>query len=132
VNIIADTNILVRAILQDDPAQCRTARALLNAATLIAISLPCLCELVWVLCQSAKLPRKDVATIIRNLIDNTAIVTNRPAVTAGLAVLDAGGDFADGILAHEGAALGGEIFVSFDKKATTLLSQQGIPARLLV
>lgn len=50
---------------------------------------------------------------------------------AGLALLEAGGDFADGIMAHEGRGLGGETFVSFDKKATALLSQQGEATRLL-
>lgn len=41
---------------------------------------------------------------------------NRSAVEAGLAVLEAGGDFADGIIAYEGNWLGGETFVSFDKR----------------
>jgi hypothetical protein len=56
---------------------------------------------------------------------------NRPAVEAGLAILNAGGDFADGLIAFEGRWLGGETFVSFDKKAVSLLAQQGQPARLL-
>jgi hypothetical protein len=32
-------------------------------------------------------------------------------------MLDAGGDFADGVIAYEGKWLGAETFVSFDKKA---------------
>jgi len=52
-------------------------------------------------------------------------------VEAGLAVLDAGGDFADGIMAHEGKWLGGETFVSFDRNAVSLLTKQGNAARLL-
>jgi predicted nucleic-acid-binding protein len=56
---------------------------------------------------------------------------NRPAVETGLAVLDAGGDFADGIMVHEGQWLGGETFVSFDRKAVAVLSKQGRDARLL-
>ena len=43
------------------------------------------------------------------------VVVNRPAAEAGLALLDAGGDFADGIIAYEGSRLGADIFVSFDK-----------------
>lgn len=50
---------------------------------------------------------------------------------AGLAVLDAGGDFADGVIAYEGTWLGGDIFVSFDKKAVALLSIQGHKTRVL-
>jgi len=56
---------------------------------------------------------------------------NRPAVEAGLALLEAGSDFANGIMAHEGKWLGGKTFVSFDKKAVTLLSNQGEATQLL-
>ncbi|NMG71860.1 type II toxin-antitoxin system VapC family toxin [Parazoarcus communis] len=131
MKITADTNVLARAILQDDPAQCHTARKLLKDASLIAVSLPSLCELVWILRQGAKLPKEDVATAIRALLDTANVSMNRPAVEAGLALLEAGGDFADGIMAHEGKWLGGETFVSFDKKAVTLLSKQGEATQLL-
>lgn len=131
MKITADTNVLARAILQDNAAQCRTARKLLKNATLIAVSLPSLCELVWLLRRGAKLPKEDVAVAIRALLDTGNVVMNRPAVEAGLALLEADGDFADGIMAHEGKWLGGETFVSFDKKAVMLLSSQGEAARLL-
>jgi predicted nucleic-acid-binding protein len=48
-----------------------------------------------------------------------------------LEVLEAGGDFADGIIAHEGAWLGAQEFVSFDKQAVKLLKAQGKRARIL-
>lgn len=131
MKITADTNVLARAILQDDPAQCRSARKLLKSATLIAVSLPSLCELVWILRQGAKLSKEDVSGAIRALLDAGNVAMNRPAAEAGLAMLEAGGDFADGIIAHEGKWLGGETFASFDKKAVTLLSKQGESARLL-
>lgn len=60
------------------------------------------------------------------------VVMNRLAAEAGLAMLEAGGDFADGVIAYEGHWLGGETFTSFDKKAVELLTDQGKPARLLV
>ena len=50
---------------------------------------------------------------------------------AGLAVLNEGGDFADGLIAYEGTWLGGETFVSFDKKAVSLIARQGQQAKLL-
>jgi predicted nucleic-acid-binding protein len=56
---------------------------------------------------------------------------NRPAIEAGLSVLDAGGDFADGVIAYEGDWLGAEEFVSFDAKAVAVLQSQGSRARLL-
>lgn len=48
-----------------------------------------------------------------------------PAVEAGLTMLEADGDFADGVIAHEGHWLGGEVFVSFDQGAINVLRQQG-------
>jgi predicted nucleic-acid-binding protein len=56
---------------------------------------------------------------------------DRPAIEAGLEVLDKGGDFADGVIAYQGHWLGAEEFVSFDKQAVTLLRAQGRKARLL-
>jgi predicted nucleic-acid-binding protein len=130
--VSVDTNVLVRAVLQDDPEQGLAASKLLKAASLIAVSLPCLCELVWILRRGAKLPKEDVALTIRDLLNAAKVVMNRPAVEAGLAVLEAGGDFADGIIAYEGAWLGGETFVSFDKQAVDLVAAQGQAACLLV
>jgi predicted nucleic-acid-binding protein len=131
MNISVDTNVLARAVLQDDLVQCGIARKLLKEATLIAVPLPCLCELVWVLRRGAKLARQDVVAAIRALLDTENVVMNRPAAEAGLELLEAGGDFADGVMAYEGIWLGGETFVSFDKKAVALLSKQGMAARLL-
>ena len=59
------------------------------------------------------------------------VVVNRPAVETGLRMLDAGGDFADGIIAYEGNWLGAEIFISFDRRAVSLLTGQGQQARWL-
>jgi len=131
MKVAVDTNILVRAILYDDAQQARLAADLLRSADLIAISLPCLCELVWVLGRGAKLSRLEIAQSLRDLLSTENIVMNRPAVEAGLALLDAGGDFADGVMAYEGAWLGGQTFVSFDKQAVALLTQRKQAARLL-
>jgi predicted nucleic-acid-binding protein len=65
------------------------------------------------------------------LLAGANVVLNRPAAEAGLAVLDAGGDFADGVIAYEGNWLGAETFVSFDKKAVKLIDAQGRSTRLL-
>lgn len=49
MKISIDTNVLVRIVLQDDPAQMAIANQLVRNASLVAISLPCLCEMVWIL-----------------------------------------------------------------------------------
>lgn len=131
MKITADTNVLLRLILADDEAQGRAAVETMESANLVAVSVHSLCELAWVLSARNAMPRQDIASAIRALIDAQNVVVNRPAVEAGLAVLNAGGDFADGVIAFDGQWLGGETFVSFDKKAVALLTQQGAKAKLL-
>ena len=126
-----DTNVLVRAVVRDDPAQADVAAAVLTDAELIAVASPCLCEFVWVLLRVYGFQQADAASAIRALLAAANVEVNRPAVEAGLLVLDAGGDFADGVIAYEGNWLGGETFVSFDKKAVVLLTAQGQSTRLL-
>jgi predicted nucleic-acid-binding protein len=48
-----------------------------------------------------------------------------------MALLEAGGDFADGVIAFDGRRLGGETFVTFDKRAVARLTAQGVSARQL-
>jgi predicted nucleic-acid-binding protein len=126
-----DTNVLVRAVVRDDRVQADIAAKLLHSAELIAVGVSCLCEFVWVLRSVYRLPPSTAAAAIRALIEANNVEVNRPAVEAGLAVLDAGGDFADGAIAYEGRWLGAETFVSFDKKAVEMLEAQGVGARLL-
>jgi len=126
-----DTNILVRAVVCDDPDQARVAAQLLTEADLVAVALPCLCEFVWVLRKVYGFTAADVAEAIHTLLTVKNVVMNRPAVELGLSMLKAGGDFADAVIAYEGQWLGGETFVSFDKKAVTLLTTNGQAARLL-
>ncbi len=131
MKITADTNVLVRAITGDDRRQSLFAQAELADADMIAVTIPTLCELSWVLSKGYKIAPTAVAEAIRRLATSVNVVVNRPAVDAGLALLDQGGDFADGAIAFEGRWMGGETFVSFDKKAVTLLERQGQAARLL-
>jgi predicted nucleic-acid-binding protein len=131
MKVTVDTNVLVRAVVRDDPAQASVAAKVLTDAELIAVALPCLCEFVWVLLRVYNFQPSDAATAIRALLATANVEVNRPAVEAGLSMLEAGGDFADGAIAYEGNWLGGETFVSFDKNAVALLTAQGQFARLL-
>lgn len=131
MKVTVDTNVLVRAVVHDDPAQASVAVAALTDAKLIAVALPCLCEFVWVLLRVYGFQQADAANAIRALLATANVEVNRPAVEAGLLVLDAGGDFADGVIAYEGNWLGGETFVSFDRKAVALLAAQGQSTHLL-
>lgn len=131
MKITADTNVLLRAIVDDDEAQTTRAVQVLERADMVAVSLQTLCEVVWVLRSRYDVARADIAAALRTLLNTSNIVVNRPAVEAGLALLDEGGNFADGVIAYDGTWLGAETFVSFDKKAVSLLTKLGRPARLL-
>ena len=131
MKITVDTNVLIRAVVRDHEKQAIAADRILKSAEIIAVTLPCLCEFVWVLRRLYEFDREDIAAAIRALADTENVTLNRPAVQAGLAILNAGGDFADGLIAYEGNWLGAETFVSFDKRAVNLLETSGKSAHLL-
>jgi predicted nucleic-acid-binding protein len=131
VKVTVDTNVLIRAVVRDDAAQARVAAKVLTDAEVVAVALPCLCEFVWVLRKVYSLKTEGIASAIRALLAAANVQVNRPAVEAGLLMLEAKGDFADGVIAYEGNWLGGETFVSFDKQAVALLTAHGQPARFL-
>lgn len=131
MKITVDTNVLIRAAVQDDVHQAREAAKVMQEADLVAVPNPVLCEFVWVLRRGYKKPVPDISDAIRRLMNGVNVVMNRSAVEAGLSVLDAGGDFADGIIAYEGDWLGGEELVSFDSKAVSVLQSRGTRAHLL-
>jgi predicted nucleic-acid-binding protein len=131
MKITADTNVLIRAAVQDDPHQARVAAKALREADLVAVPVPALCEFVWVLRRGYKKSISDISDAVHRLMKSNNVVMNRPAIEAGLSVFDAGGDFADGVIAYEGDWLEAEEFVSFDSKAVSLLQSQSTHARLL-
>lgn len=130
MKVTTDTNLLVRVVVGDDPAQTEAASRILDDAEVVAVPLPCLCEFVWVLRSVYRLPSHRVAASIRAITERANVSVDAAAVTAGLQLLDAGGDFADGAIAAAGAAMGGEIFVSFDRKAVARISTIGMSAEL--
>jgi len=131
MKITLDTNVLVRLATQDDPAQAALALRVLQKARLIAVPTPALCEMVWVLLRGYRYSPTQVAHALHSLLQVRQVVCHTPAVLAGLAQLEAGGDFADGAIAFEGDLLGGTEFVSFDQQAVKLLKAQKRRARLL-
>jgi len=131
VKVAVDTNVLLRVVLHDDAAQARAAEAVLKSASVVAIPLPALCELVWVLGRSYRFRLDDIIRVIETFSSAPNVVLDGPAVEAGLEMLRIGGDFADGVIAYEGAWLGGETFVSFDRIAVAAVSKRGQKAKLL-
>lgn len=125
MKVTPDSNVLIRAIMGDDPRQSGVAQKSLQSAELVGLTLPALCELVWVLTRGYKVPAREISETVRRLAESTNVAVNRGAVEAGLRMLDSGGDFADGVIAHEGRWLGCDTFLSFDKQAVKLLAAAG-------
>ena len=64
MRITADINVLVRAAVIDDPIEgAIAAEALLNAEV-VAVTLPSLCEFVWVLSRGYKKRADEVASAL--------------------------------------------------------------------
>ena len=131
VKVTLDTNVLVRLATQDNPQQAAAALKVLQTASLIAVPSTALCEMVWVLIRGYRYTPEQVAHAIRTLLQVGQVVCNTPAMLAGLALLQSGGDFADGVITFEGELMGGQEFLTFDKAAAKLLKQQKRKVRLL-
>lgn len=93
--------------------------------------LPCVLELVWVLRTIYRFPRSEVLRAIHVLLQMPNLRADVASISLGLEIYEAGGDFADGVIAAAGAAMGGEKFVSFDRDAVARVRQAGLPAELL-
>ncbi|GAB5508390.1 MAG: type II toxin-antitoxin system VapC family toxin [Rhizobiaceae bacterium] len=129
MRITADTNLLVRIIVKDDPVQAGIAYELVSTAQRVMVPLPCLCEVVWVLGTVYGFDHSDLIEAVRTITDPDNSVYNEEAVEAGLHLLSVGGDFADGVIAAAGAGMGAETFVSFDRKAVARVREIGITAK---
>jgi predicted nucleic-acid-binding protein len=125
VSIIVDTNVILRLVTGDTPEQYELSRQILEKSESIFIPVLVVAEMIWVLKRIYKNSRNELVSVVELILSMEKVVIDRPAVAAGIAMLKAGGDFADGVIAFDGARLGGGTFVSFDKKACHLLEQQG-------
>jgi len=131
MKMIAYTNVLMRTVLDDDVVQSRASRLALSSADQVVISRHAFCEMVWLLRRRYKMPKGEIVKVIHGYLEAENVITDTAAVQAGLKAMEAGADFADGVIAYEGRWLGGETFVSFDKKAVAALEKQGQKTRLL-
>jgi predicted nucleic-acid-binding protein len=87
--------------------------------------------MVWVLRSRYGVSRDNLVATISLVRETENVVLDLQAVNAGIAALQSGADFADGVISYEGRWLGGETFVSFDKKAVAAVEKQGQKAKLL-
>jgi predicted nucleic-acid-binding protein len=131
MKIVPDTNLLVRMAVDDDLVQRRVAARTVMEAEVVIVGIHALCEMVWVLRTSYRFSKAQIVLAIENLCGIENVSVDIVAVKAGLEAMRSGADFADGVIAYEGRWLGGQTFVSFDKKAVAAAAKQGMKAELL-
>ncbi len=119
--VAVDTKVLIRFLVRDDEAQALEAAGLLGSAEAIVVSTIVFLDLVWHLRQNYRVRRADVATQIRALIASEKIECDRAAVQAGLAMMDKGGDFADGVIHYEAMRGKAATLATFDRRLAARL-----------
>ena len=117
-----DTNVVLRYLVQDDPAQTNAVAKIIMAAAArrepLFISVPVLCEVAWVLNTTYKQSRESSAETIQLLLDSAAFDIEREQQVAESLRRYRNGraDFADyliGILARE---RGCKLTYTFDRR----------------
>lgn len=124
MRITADSNMLLRIVLNDDPSQSALAAGVLARAERVAVPTAVWCEIAWML-HRRHVRGTTAADALEALRASQGCVTDRELFDEGLRWLRAGGGFADGVIAQEGARMGGTLFVSFDQDAVALRRNLG-------
>lgn len=117
-----DTNVLVRFLVQDDAKQHRRASAFVEAASkrngsLLVVEVV-LCELVWVLRYSYKVPRAKVVAVLRQLLQARQLkILAKDLVARAVDSYEAGrGDFADYLIREQALVAGADAVATFDRE----------------
>jgi predicted nucleic-acid-binding protein len=118
-----DTNVVVRFLTGDDPAQAVRARKLIDAGD-IFIATSVLLEAEWVLRSGYGFPAARITEALRGLAGLPGVVVEDSALVAkALDWAEQGLDFADAL--HLGRAEGCSAFMSFDRKLAKAASRAG-------
>ena len=131
--IALDTNVLLRALVDDEKAQaqCNAARRLVTAAGSVSISTAVFLEMVWTLSRSFGYPRKEVARVAALLLRHPKYrIQDANLFEAAIARFAASHiDFADAV-ALEHAAGNGVVLHTFDRKLARLEGAKAVSASM--
>lgn len=128
MSVALDTNVLVRFLVRDDEEQHRQARKLIEGGIAdgetFFVSEIVLCELVWVLDTSYRVPRQEIVQTLRNLARAKHLHwrTADRVRSAVDAFAQGRGDFADYLIREDGRTAGATALVTFDQN---LLKESG-------
>ena len=116
-----DTNVLVRYLTQDEPAQAKKATDIIDEAATkgekLLIHPVVLCELVWVLETAYDYGRSDVITILDRILRTAQFdVSDKETVWTAWSDYRSGkADFADYLIGRSNRRLGATHTVTFDQ-----------------
>lgn len=125
-----DTNVLIRYIVRDDPAQAALAdRCIEDACSREQpgfVSQVVLAELAWVLMRGYGYPRQALGEVVSTLLTSEELqIEGVPVVRAALGACLAGNaDFADCLIGAIHAQAGCATTLTFDKKAARLATHR--------
>ena len=116
-----DTNILVRYLTHDDPAQYAKAAALIDTVTNrgdhVVVNTAVLCGLVWVLGTAYDYSREEIARAVEQIFSTAQFEIERldDARQALLDFRSTKADFSDALIGRINRSLGAEHTVTFDR-----------------
>jgi predicted nucleic-acid-binding protein len=127
--LAVDTNILVRYVTRDDPAQAARSKRLVDDNE-IFIATTVLLETEWVLRSAYRFSDGEIATALRLFAGLPRVILEEPVLAfQAFGWLERGMDFADAL--HLARAADCETFISFDRRLPALARRVGAkPVRM--
>ena len=83
MRMLADINVLIRSLIDDDVSQSRASRLALSSADQVVISRHALCEMVWLLRQRYKIAKEEIVKVIHGYMATKNVIMDTAAVQAG-------------------------------------------------
>jgi predicted nucleic-acid-binding protein len=121
-----DTNVLLRYLTHDDPAQFAKAAASIDAATnrgeQLLVNTAVLCELVWVLGSAYNHSRQEIAAALEQMFATAQFDIERRD-EARQALVDfrtTKADFSDALIGRINRSMGAKHTVTFDRDLKTV------------
>jgi len=120
-----DTNVLVRYLTHDDPAQTAAAIRVMDSLSFDSpgfLSLIVIAELVWVLSISYRYQKKEIEQVLDNLLRSKELVIERGDIVSQTSRAFKAGraDFADYLIERCAHAAECQFTITFDRRAATV------------
>ena len=122
-----DTNVLLRYLVQDDPAQSRRATEIIESRLTKEnpgfVSLVCILEIVWVLGSLYKRAPAEIAGHIEMIVaaDTLEVQNEQEIYQAVVALRNGAGSFEDALIGALGDWWGCSATLTFDRNAAKRL-----------